>query len=82
MNWLTTSESKYFRQRTAQTGSGTQTVAYTYTNGNGCSNTASQSITARGRTTHSIYLSGFANGIYILRIQSAAGVSGAKLVKE
>jgi hypothetical protein len=43
---------------------------------------ASQSLTARGRTTHNIDLSGFANGVYTLRIQSAAGVSGVKLVKE
>jgi hypothetical protein len=43
---------------------------------------ASQSLTATGRTTHNIDLSGFANGVYTLQIQSAAGVSGMKLVKE
>ncbi len=43
---------------------------------------ASQSLTARGRTTHSIDLSGFASGVYTLRIQSAKGVNGMKLVKE
>lgn len=34
------------------------------------------------RTTHSIDLSGFASGVYTLRIQSAKGMSGIKLVKE
>jgi len=43
---------------------------------------ASQSLTARGRTNHNIDLSGFSSGVYTLRIQSAAGVSGVKLVKE
>jgi hypothetical protein len=43
---------------------------------------ASQSLTATGRTTHNIDLSGFASGVYTLQIQSAAGVSGMKLVKE
>jgi hypothetical protein len=43
---------------------------------------ASQSLTASGRTTHSIDLSSFASGVYTLQIQSSAGVSGMKLVKE
>jgi hypothetical protein len=41
-----------------------------------------KSIIAKGRTTYSIDLSGFASGVYTLRIQSANGMSGLKLVKE
>ena len=43
---------------------------------------ASQTLTVRGRTTRNIDLSGFASGVYTLRIQSAKGVSGMKLVRE
>jgi hypothetical protein len=42
----------------------------------------SHSLTSRGRTAHNIDLSSFASGVYTLRIQSAKGVSGMKLVKE
>lgn len=43
---------------------------------------ASQSLTARDRTAQNIDLSGFASGVYTLRIQSTKGTSGMKLVKE